>query len=70
MHDIQLGRKPVLLIGACLVLVSHFMSATLILGYDLEGQAVDGFSVSQNVAGYFVLVAVCVFICGASIAIG
>ena len=70
-HDhlsLQLGRKPILLLGASLMLFSHLVSASLILCYDLEGEEPAG--VSQHVAGYFVLVSVCVLVFGAVMSIG
>ena len=68
---IQLGRKPILLIGSGLMFLSHTLSATLIVGYDLEdGGGLDGFSTSQTVAGYFVFFSVCLFIASASVSVG
>ena len=69
---LQLGRKPVLLIGIVLMCFSHFLSATLILTYDLDNDATieEGLNVSQKVAGYFVLLSVCIFLGSASISVG
>jgi hypothetical protein len=59
-----------MLIGSSLMVVTHLTSASLILSYNLEDEGADGLSVSQQVAGYFVLVSVCVFLCAAFISVG
>ena len=51
---------------------SHFLSATLILTYDLDNDATieEGLNVSQKVAGYFVFLSVCILLGSASISAG
>ena len=57
----QFGRKPLILIGLAVACASHIVSASLILGFDLENSSVAVTTVAQIVSGYFVLVMVCVF---------
>ena len=57
----QLGRKPILLIGTAVSLASHLLSASLLVTFDLEGTKTEDISASQMVAGYFVLVSLCVY---------
>lgn len=69
-YPLQLGRKPILLIGTVLMFVSHIVSASLIHAYNLEGTALEDFSVSKRVAGYIVVVSVIVFQAGGTISVG
>lgn len=65
----QLGRKPLFLLGMTVMFVTDIASAVVMLAFDLENSA-GGLSVSQKVAGYFVLILVCIFLAGANISIG
>ena len=67
-----------MLIGSVLMFLSYCMAATLILLYDLSGSddnddsamQQQDFSISQRVAGYFVLLAICVILASATMSAG
>lgn len=50
--------------------VSHIASASLIVAFDLEKDTANDSTVSQKVAGYFVLVSVCLFVASATLSVG
>ena len=52
------------------MLVTHLVSAVIILAFDLENLADGDTSMSQTVAGYFVLVLQCVFVSTANVSVG
>ena len=66
----QLGRKPLFLIGLSIMCVAHVASAIVILAFKLESIEDGDVSVSQTVAGYFVLVLQCLFLGCATLSVG
>ena len=69
----QFGRKPVYLVALLVIMVSHLVSASLIVGFDLEGRAPHAMaevSVSQKVAGYAVLISLSVFFGCVTVSVG
>lgn len=66
----QLGRKPIFLLGLTVMFISLMVSASLIVAFDLESGTTYGFGVSQKVAGYFVLISVALFVGAATLSVG
>ena len=67
----QLGRKPLYLMGLVMITATHVASAVIILAFELEDAANRGnLSMSQTVAGYFVLVLQCLFLGSATFSVG
>ena len=56
--NLQSGRKPLLLLGSIVVGVLMVAAGALIQFFDLEREG-ETLSLTQKVAGYFVIVLVC-----------
>ena len=68
---LQLGRKPLYLMGLVMITATHVASAVIILAFELEDAANKGnLSMSQTVAGYVVLVLQCLFLGSATLSVG